>query len=176
MSKRRQQKDKKTSSCSFELETQSGFKTILGIDEVGRGCLAGPVVAAGVVFAPEFWESKEPLLSLINDSKKLSPLVREELSEFILESAEAYAICEISEKEVDEINILNATWKASRQVAHDIKKKLGREVELILIDGSLKIPLLQVRQCPVVKGDGVSKSIAAASIIAKVYRDKLMEK
>jgi ribonuclease HII len=171
-SKRKQPKVK----CSFRVESDSGFKTILGVDEVGRGCLAGPVVAAGVVFSPNFWDSKDPALALITDSKKLSAPVREELAEYIKEQALAYDIQEVSEKVIDEINILQATFKAARNVFLGIQEKLDKKIELVLIDGSQKIPLSYVLQQAVVGGDSVSKSIAAASIIAKVYRDKLMEK
>jgi len=161
------------SNCSFRIESQSGYKNIIGIDEVGRGCLAGPVVAAGVVFSPEFWKSEDKELALINDSKKLSPKRREELSEYIHKNAEAVEICYVSETEIDQINILQATWKAAREVLQRINKKVN-PIELVLVDGSHFIPAVKLKQKPIIGGDSISKSIAAASIVAKVHRDRFM--
>ncbi|MDB5037831.1 MAG: ribonuclease [Bacteriovoracaceae bacterium] len=160
--------------CSFRLELESGYSNIVGIDEVGRGCLAGPVVAAGVIFSKEIWSSDEEWVSLINDSKTLDLELREKLNETIWKRAIAVEIAFCSPAEVDEINILQATFKAAREVIEKIEAKLPSPIELILMDGSHKISQLSRRQHPIVKGDSVSRSIAAASIVAKVYRDQWM--
>ncbi len=173
-SKPKQLKPKVLSSCSFRLERQSGFTHILGIDEVGRGCLAGPVVVAGVLFSNEIWESSEPWIEEINDSKKLKAEARERLSQLIISNAKFIDIKFCTAQEVDSINILQATFRAARGVVEQIEKK--SPIDCIFIDGNQKIPLVRHRQHPIVGGDAVSKSIAAASIVAKVYRDNLMDK
>ena len=137
-----------------------------GCDEAGRGCYAGPVVAAAVILPMDF---HHPLL---NDSKKLSEAQRNELRPIIIKEAIAYGIAEVSNEEIDSINILKASFKAMHLAIAQLKKK----PELLLIDGNRftaypKIP----HQC-FVKGDGRFASIAAASILAKTYRDELMQK
>lgn len=137
-----------------------------GCDEAGRGCYAGPVVAAAVILPMDF---HHPLL---NDSKKLSEAQRDELRPIIIKEAIAYGIAEVSNEEIDSINILKASFKAMHLAIAQLKKK----PELLLIDGNRftaypKIP----HQC-FVKGDGRFASIAAASILAKTYRDELMQK
>ena len=159
---------------SFEIEKALLAKNksliIAGVDEVGRGCIAGPVVSAAVIFDDYEKLEKLNLFSEINDSKKLSPYKRQELFEEIKKVAFAYSIAEVSEAIIDETNILKASLRSME------KATLGLKIEpnYILIDGnqytSLKIP-----QQTVVKGDSKSSTIAAASILAKVYRDKLME-
>jgi ribonuclease HII len=161
--------------CSFRLERESGYSQILGIDEVGRGCLAGPVVAAGVIFSREHWFSDEEWIVHIDDSKKVKPDKREELFDVIHLKATAVDISFSFPEEIDRINILQATFKAAREVIDKIQAKLSQPFDLILMDGSHKISQVSHRQHPVVDGDRISKSIAAASIVAKVARDRWMK-
>lgn len=142
----------------------SEFQYICGIDEAGRGPLAGPVVAAACIL-PADCE-----ILYLNDSKKLSEKRRELLFEEIKEKAISYGIGVISEQDIDEINILQATFKAMRLAV----SQLAVSPELVLVDGSMRIPDMTIRQIPIVKGDARSVSIAAASILAKVTRDHLM--
>lgn len=137
-----------------------------GCDEVGRGCLAGPVVAAAVILPSDYTNP------WINDSKKLSKVRREDLIEEIKSKALAWAITEASVEEIDQINILNASFLAMKRAV------LGLHLtpEHLLIDGNRWKSDLKIPFTCVVKGDGKIASIAAASILAKVYRDKLMEK
>lgn len=146
----------------FEHQYES-FGLIAGIDEVGRGPLAGPVMA-GAVILPE----DHPILYL-NDSKKLTEKKREELYEVIMKEAVAVGIGMASEKRIDEINILNATYEAMREAIGKLSP--GPDV---LLNDAVKIPGVAIRQVPIIKGDAKSVSIAAASIIAKVTRDRLM--
>lgn len=134
-----------------------------GMDEVGRGPLAGPVVAAAVVLPPE------PLIEFINDSKKLSAVKREKLAALIREEALAYGVGWVFQDEIDEINILNATKKAFRLAYHE----MGFDCSDVLVDAvkGLDIP---ARQHPIVHGDALCYLIAAASIVAKVERDAYM--
>ncbi len=136
---------------------------ICGIDEVGRGPLAGPVVAGAVILP------KDCGILYINDSKKLSPEKREELDRAIRAEAVAVGIGEASPRRIDEINILNATYEAMRQAI----KLLGVTPDILLND-AVTIPEVPIRQVPIIKGDAKSISIGAASIVAKVYRDNLM--
>ena len=140
------------------------FNHIGGIDEAGRGPLAGPVVAA-VVILPPF-----SLLEGLNDSKKLSEKKREILAEEIKEKAIAWAVALVDEKIIDKINILEATRHAMKTAL----ESLNIAADFVLIDGEVN-PLIKTPQKGVVKGDLNSASIAAASILAKTYRDKLME-
>lgn len=137
---------------------------VAGIDEAGRGPLAGPVVAAAVVIPDDVTVFRE-----INDSKKLSPVQREKLYTKITENY-FWAVGIVSEKEIDRINILQATFKAMAIAL----KKLKVKPEICLIDGNLKNPLIILNQRAVVKGDAKYKVIGAASIIAKVTRDRIM--
>lgn len=149
----------------FDLE----FKEVIGVDEAGRGPLAGPVVAAAVKMK-EYSESLEE----INDSKKLTEKKRERLYDVILENFEV-AVGIVSADEIDQINILNATFLAMRKALSELKLKLDNyEANTVLVDGNFKIREYQDKQFPIVKGDAKSLSIAAASIIAKVTRDRLM--
>lgn len=136
---------------------------ICGIDEVGRGPLAGPVVAGAVILPKD-----EPILYL-NDSKKLSEKKREQLYDEIMEKAVAVGIGMVSPARIDEINILQATYEAMREAI----SKLPVKPELLLND-AVTIPKVEIRQIPIIKGDAKSVSIAAASIVAKVTRDRLM--
>ena len=150
---------------SFERAAwDEGHKLIAGVDEVGRGPLAGPVVAAAVIF-----ESEEEIPCGIKDSKALSPKRREELFPMICEKASAVGLGIVSEKVIDRINILHAAHRAMRRAI----ASLSIEPHLCLIDG-LRVPGLKWLQKPIVDGDKMSVSIAAASIIAKVTRDRIM--
>lgn len=146
------------------LSNHSGYTLEAGVDEVGRGCLAGPVVAAAVILPLHY---RHPLL---NDSKKLSKKQRELLRQDILEDAVAWAIGEASPAEIDEVNILNATYLAM----HRALEKLEKEPEYLLVDGNRFKPYKELPFSCMVKGDGRYLSIAAASVLAKTYRDDLM--
>ncbi len=136
---------------------------ICGIDEVGRGPLAGPVVASAVILP------KDCDILYINDSKKLSEKKREELYEIIMKEAVAVGIGFATHTRIDEINILQATYEAMREAISKLQVKPD-----ILLNDAVTIPGVDVRQIPIIKGDAKSMSIAAASIIAKVTRDRLM--
>ncbi len=142
---------------------RKGFCRVCGIDEAGRGPLAGPVVAAAVILP------KSVRLPGINDSKKLSPDQREAFFEKINARALAVGIGLVSNTEIDRINILQATFLAMRQAV----EQLAVAPDFLLIDGPYKLPLL-IDQKGIPHGDALSVSIAAASIIAKVHRDRLM--
>lgn len=137
---------------------------ICGIDEVGRGPLAGPVVAGAVILP------KDCEILYINDSKKLSAKKREELYDIIMEQAVATGIGMVSPQRIDEINILQATYEAMREAI----SKLSVTPDILLND-AVTIPQVDIPQIPIIKGDAKSISIGAASIIAKVTRDRLME-
>ena len=136
-----------------------------GCDEAGRGCYAGPVVAAAAILPKNF---KHPLL---NDSKKLSESQREILRPIIEEQAIAWGIGVVDHEEIDRINILKASFKAMHKAIDQLTKRPA----LLLIDGNRFIPYSQIPHQCFVKGDGRFASIAAASIIAKTYRDRLMQ-
>lgn len=137
-----------------------------GCDEAGRGCLAGPVVAAAVVLTKDF---THPFL---NDSKKLSPQQRKELDPFIKQHSKEWAIGVVHAKEIDNINILNASFLAM----HKAIDKISCELDLLLIDGNRFKRYKNIQHHCIVKGDGKYLSIAAASVLAKNYRDNLMIK
>ena len=136
---------------------------ICGIDEVGRGPLAGPVVAGAVILP------KDCDILYINDSKKLSAAKREELYDVIMEKAVAVGIGMASSQRIDEINILQATYEAMREAISKLSVKPD-----ILLNDAVTIPGVSIRQVPIIKGDAKSISIGAASIVAKVTRDRLM--
>ncbi len=142
----------------------AGYDLVAGIDEVGRGPLAGPVVAAAVILP------KECKIEGVNDSKKLSAKKREELYDVILEKAVSYGIGVVSNERIDEINILQATYEAMREALSQLKPR----AEYILAD-AVTIPMVSTPQKGIIGGDGKSMSIGAASIVAKVYRDRLMD-
>jgi len=157
----------KNTQISLEYEHrlwENGIHLVAGIDEAGRGPFAGPVVAAAVVF-----DEQSETLEGINDSKKLTPKKREKLYDVILQNAKAIGIGIVEPEEIDRINILQATYKAMRQAVGRLKLKPGH----LLIDGR-PIPDRIYPSTAIIGGDGKCYSIAAASIIAKVYRDKLM--
>lgn len=139
------------------------FSAICGIDEVGRGPLAGPVVAGAVILP------KDCDILYLNDSKKLSEKKREELYDEIMEKAVATGIGIVSPARIDEINILQATYEAMRMAIEKLEVKPD-----LLLNDAVTIPQVEIRQVPIIKGDAKSASIAAASIIAKVTRDRLM--
>jgi ribonuclease HII len=137
-----------------------------GCDEVGRGCLAGPVVAAAVILPKDF--SHE----LLTDSKQLTKIEREQLRDEIVTSAISWAVAEVSSGEIDNINILNASFKAM----HLAIERLTQPPAMLLIDGNRFKPFGTIPFECVIKGDGKYFSIAAASVLAKTYRDDLMLK
>ena len=143
---------------------RQGFRNISGVDEAGRGPLAGPVVAAAVIFSPNI------NIVDLDDSKKLSPKKREELFPEIQERATAYGVAVIGHKIIDEINILQAARLAMKQAVD----QLNPIPDLLLIDGNQKIEST-LDQWAIVKGDSKSLSIAAASVLAKVTRDRIMD-
>lgn len=149
--------------CEFDNQIRSRFPIICGIDEAGRGPLAGDVYAAAVVFAPD------TVIEGINDSKKLSEKKREKLFDEICKKALAYSIATASVKEIEQFNILNAAMLAMKRAY----ERLGVECDLAMIDGN-KSPDVKAKTFTVVKGDASSQSIAAASILAKVARDRYM--
>ena len=141
-----------------------GFKNICGIDEAGRGPLAGPVVIAGVIM-PE-----DSMIEGINDSKKVSEKKREKLYDLIIEEAISYSVAIIGQDVIDEINILNATKSGVTKVIDELEIK----PDLIIVDALEKINTRQIPYESIIKGDAKCYSIAAASILAKVTRDRIM--
>lgn len=150
----------------YELDAmEKGYDVICGVDEAGRGPLAGPVCAATVILPQEIE------IEGLNDSKKLTDKKRRELYDVICEKAIAYGIAFADHKEIDEINILQATFLAMRRAV----ERLSVKPQLALVDGN-RDPLLEgIEVKTIVKGDNLSASIAAASILAKVTRDRYME-
>lgn len=140
------------------------YGTVCGIDEAGRGPLCGPVVAAAVILPDEY------NILYINDSKKLSETKREEVYKEIDKYAVSYGVGIVSPERIDEVNILQATYEAMRTAIH----KLSVTPDILLND-AVTIPMVDIKQVPIIKGDAKSQSIAAASIVAKVTRDHLME-
>lgn len=153
----------RTEEMSIYEKKYADYQAICGIDEVGRGPFAGPVVAGAVILPKD-----HPILYL-NDSKKLSEKKREMLYDVIMEEAVAVGIGMASPARIDEINILQATYEAMRMAI----SKLTVAPDLLLND-AVTIPDVDVKQVPIIKGDAKSVSIAAASIVAKVTRDRLM--
>lgn len=148
----------------YDSEIRERFSIICGIDEAGRGPLAGDVYAAAVVF------DNDTVIEGINDSKKLSEKKREKLFDEIISKAKAYCIATASVAEIEELNILNAAMLAMKRAYEG----LGIQCDLALIDGN-KTPNVDTKAFAVVKGDATSQSIAAASILAKVARDRYMK-
>ncbi len=136
-----------------------------GCDEAGRGCLAGPVFAAAVILPSDFQHE------LLTDSKQLSAIQRAELRPIIEANALAFAVASVSPQEIDRINIHNASYLAM----HKALDTLTLKAEYIIVDGNRFIPYQRTPHCCIVKGDGKYLSIAAASILAKTYRDEYME-
>lgn len=146
----------------FEYKYQK-YNYICGIDEVGRGPLAGPVVACAIILP------KDCNILYINDSKQLSAKKRDELYDQIMEQAVAVGVGSVPPARIDEINILQATYEAMLQAISNLLV-----VPDILLNDAVTIPKIRIKQIPIIKGDAKSISIAAASIIAKVTRDRLM--
>ena len=145
-------------------EQYSEYEYICGVDEVGRGTLAGPVVAGAVILP------KGCRILYINDSKQLSEKKREELYDVITGQAAAWAVGCVSPERIDEINILQATYEAMRQAVGRL-----RPVPDLLLNDAVQIPGISIPQVPVIKGDAKSITIGAASIVAKVTRDRMMQ-
>ena len=151
----------------FERQAISeGYRYVAGVDEVGRGCLAGPVVAAACILDPD-----KELPENLDDSKKLTPEQRVSVADQLRAECIAYSIGQVEADEIDRINILQATKKAMMLAVDDLRPT----ADFLLIDA------LQLKQCPlpqrpIIRGDAMSASIAAASVIAKVYRDELMSR
>lgn len=164
----------KLNACQRELDRLEGMKQyekkysecqyICGIDEVGRGPLAGPVVACAVILP------KGCDILYLNDSKQLTEKKREELYDEIITKAVAFGIGSVPPNQIDEMNILQATYEAMRKAISNMSVKPD-----ILLNDAVTIPGVDIRQVPIIKGDAKSISIAAASIVAKVTRDRLME-
>ena len=148
-----------------ELAWNDGYKFVAGIDEVGRGCIAGPVVAAACILDPG-----KPLPKGLNDSKQVATEQREEIASELREHCVAYAIGSVEATEIDRINILEATRVAMRNAI----AALSPSADFVLID-AVQLKGLSVPQRSIIKGDSSSASIAAASILAKTYRDELMK-
>ena len=142
-----------------------GFSCVCGVDEAGRGPLAGPVCAAAVILPPDL------VIEGLNDSKKLTDKRRRALYDVITEQALAYGIAFASEQEIDEINILQATFLAMRRAVEQLKLR----PELALVDGNREPDFGEIPVRTIIKGDSLSANIAAASILAKVTRDRFME-
>ncbi len=156
------ERERTESLKKYEREYEN-FGLVCGIDEVGRGPLAGPVVAGAVILP------KDCQILYLNDSKQLSAKKREELYDVIMEQAVAVGIGYASPERIDEINILQATYEAMRQAVSKLSVKPD-----VLLNDAVTIPGVELRQVPIIKGDAKSVSIAAASIVAKVTRDRLM--
>lgn len=146
------------------MEKKSEVNRNCGIDEAGRGPLAGPVVAGAVILP------KDCRILYINDSKKLSEKRRNELFDIIKEEAVTYGIGIIDAARIDEINILQATYEAMRSAINNLNPSPD-----ILLNDAVTIPKVDIKQVPIIKGDAKSISIAAASVLAKVTRDRIME-
>ncbi len=152
---------------SYEFENnarQQGFKLICGVDEAGRGPLAGPVCAAAVILPPD------AVIDGLDDSKKLSEKKREKLYDIITAKAEAYSVAMASVEEIEEYNILNATFLAMNRAINGLSPK----PDYALVDGNREPKGIAVKCETIVKGDSKSMSVAAASILAKVTRDRLL--
>jgi ribonuclease HII len=171
-------------------EAALGFfasKLIIGVDEVGRGCLAGPVVAAAAVLCPERIKAqgykengvrpggvKKALLFQVRDSKLVPEEERGPLAKYLAEFVLSFAVAEASVDEIASLNIFYASHLAMERAVAAVEAKLGRTADAILVDGNIVPKMLRSRGHPLVKGDNRSVSIASAALLAKVYRDQLM--
>ena len=158
-----EEEKKRIENMSIYERKYADFQYICGIDEVGRGPLAGPVVAGAVILP------KDCDILYLNDSKKLSEKMREALYDEIMDKAVATGIGIVGPGRIDEINILQATYEAMRMAIDNLKVRPD-----LLLNDAVTIPQVDIKQVPIIKGDAKSISIAAASIIAKVTRDRLM--
>ena len=159
-----EEEKKRIENMSIYERKYADFQYICGIDEVGRGPLAGPVVAGAVILP------KDCDILYLNDSKKLSEKMREALYDEIMEKAVATGIGIVGPGRIDEINILQATYEAMRMAIDNLKVRPD-----LLLNDAVTIPEVDIKQVPIIKGDAKSISIAAASIIAKVTRDRMMK-
>lgn len=150
----------------YDKAIKTDFPLLCGVDEAGRGPLCGPVCCAAVVLKDDFCCDE------INDSKKISEKKREKLFDLIIENCVSYSIVFVDPKTIDEINILNASLSGMKQAV----KELTLTPDLVIVDGNRVPPQMEIETKAVVKGDAKSLSIAAASILAKVSRDRYMEK
>lgn len=141
-------------------------KIICGVDEAGRGCIAGPVVAAAVILPKDFTHD------FLNDSKQLSEIQRNQLRPIIEKNAVAFGVGIIDNQKIDEVNILQATYLAMHQAINNLKRK----IDILIIDGNRFKPYKNIEHKTIIKGDGKYIEIAAASVLAKTYRDEIMEK
>ena len=157
--------------CKYEKElAASGIRLLAGIDEAGRGPLAGPVAAACVILSAD-----GPFVKGADDSKKLSEKRREALYDEIKDRCISYGVCMIGNNRIDEINILQATYEAMRGALQSAISAAGKRIpEVILVD-HVRIPAVEIPQLSITHGDAQSISIASASILAKVERDRLMK-
>jgi ribonuclease HII len=170
---------------NHEISLWEKYELVGGVDEVGRGAFAGPVVSACVLFDPAI--ARKKIEVAIDDSKKLHPEIREEASYWIKENALTWGIGSASAAMINRLGIVKATHTSMRRAIKDANRKLTKGIEYLLLD-AFYLPFLKgipsksknsdkgtnLRQLAIIKGDGISKSIAAASIIAKVYRDAIM--
>ncbi len=180
---------KSTFEWEQELLDKQEFSFVIGIDEAGRGPLAGPVVASAAIVKHRDWQKMDDKTwDLVRDSKKLSPKQREKVFAFIAENFYVgIGICD--HRTIDDVNILEATFLAMKKALSDLYSKINRDLSaqeqngvrriqdskyVVLVDGNKQIPNLSLYQKAVVGGDGIVKSISAASIMAKVTRDRLM--
>ena len=162
-------------STKEELRLSSQGYVIVGVDEVGRGPLAGPVVAAAAWVDPVYFEKDFKLRNCIRDSKTLSEKQRNKVFDFLEKKASfKIGIGEVTPKTIDRINILNASLLAMRLAVEDLVPKIKQRNVLLLIDGNKIVPGLNYSQRYIIKGDQKAFSIAVASIYAKVYRDNIM--
>ena len=152
-----------------------GYKKIIAVDEVGMGSLAGPVVVAAVLFNKKFFQKKHRNLYWLRDSKLLSPRQRENfVRELLKEKNLEYHIGYCFPKTIDRMNIYQAARLAMRRAVKKLKIKNKKLKIMVLVDGKYKIKGLKLKQMPIIKGDRKIFSIACASLIAKVFRDKMM--
>ncbi|HHX58193.1 MAG TPA: ribonuclease HII [Candidatus Moranbacteria bacterium] len=165
-----------------ELKKQNNEIITIGIDEAGRGPLAGPVVAAATFFSSDFYENIFDEQDLIRDSKTLSEKQRKEMFRLFSNNEHCFfSVAEVSEKIIDRVNIRQATLLAMRFAVEELLEKISQELSfqeenvLLLVDGNTAIPKLKYQQLNFIKGDQAISSIAAASICAKVTRDRMME-
>lgn len=159
--------DRSVWTIGFDFERQAyseGFRLIAGVDEVGRGCIAGPVVAAACIL-----DIEKPIPDALDDSKKLTAETRDEIAAWLKDECVSYAIGLVDAAEIDRINILEATKVAMLNAIEDLQPS----ADFLLID-ALRLKACPLPQKAIIKGDSISASIAAASILAKTYRDDLM--
>ena len=176
--KRRAQGKQRTVSPAPTTKWEHRFgypqQLVIGVDEVGRGCLAGPVVAGAVVLPAVVDRKTDQWLLEVNDSKLVKAHQREELEPLLKCWVRSFAVGIASVEEIEQINILNASHLAMQRAVAEVARQLGASHYHVLVDGKLAPKELGPRVTPIVKGDQKSLSIAAASLLAKVWRDRLM--